>query len=65
MIKVNGRDTEWEENLTVEKLLQNKRYTYPKIIVRINGELIHREEYGSTPIRDGDDVKVIHLLAGG
>ncbi|AOT68204.1 sulfur carrier protein ThiS [Geosporobacter ferrireducens] len=65
MIKVNGRDSDWEENLTVEKLLQNKRYTYPKIIVRINGELINREEYASTPIRDGDDVKVIHLLAGG
>ncbi|MTI54254.1 sulfur carrier protein ThiS [Geosporobacter ferrireducens] len=65
MIKVNGRDSDWEENLTVEKLLQNKRYTYPKIIVRINGELINREEYASTSIRDGDDVKVIHLLAGG
>ncbi len=65
MIKVNGRDSDWEENLTVEKLLQNKRYTYPKIIVKINGELIHREKYSLTPIRDGDDVKVIHLLAGG
>jgi sulfur carrier protein len=65
MIKVNGRDFEWEEGLTVEKLLEKKRYTYPKIIVRINEKLILKEQYSSTPIYDGDDVKVIHLLAGG
>ncbi|WP_242946304.1 sulfur carrier protein ThiS [Geosporobacter subterraneus] len=62
---MNGRDSDWEENLTVEKLLQIKKYSYPKIIVKINGQLIDREHYTSTPIHDGDDVKVIHLLAGG
>ncbi len=65
MIKVNSRDFEWEEGLTVEKLLAKKRYTYPKIIVRINEKLILKAEYASTSIQDGDDVKVIHLLAGG
>ncbi|MBB6216554.1 sulfur carrier protein [Anaerosolibacter carboniphilus] len=65
MIKVNGRDFEWEDGLTVEKLLEKKRYTYPKIIVRINEKLILKEQYRSTSIYDGDDVKVIHLLAGG
>ncbi|MFZ5353118.1 MAG: sulfur carrier protein ThiS [Bacillota bacterium] len=65
MIKVNGRDFQWEEGLTVEKLLQQKNYTYPKLIVKINNVLIQPEQYASTPIRDGDDVKAIHLLAGG
>lgn len=65
MIKVNNRDFEWEEGLTVQKLLDKKTYTYPKLIIKINNVLVPSEEYSSTIIRDGDDVKVIHLLAGG
>lgn len=65
MIKLNNRDFEWEEGLTVQGLLNKKSYTYPKLIIKINHVLILSEEYASTFIRDGDDVKVIHLLAGG
>jgi sulfur carrier protein len=65
MIKLNNRDFEWEEGLTVQSLLNKKNYTYPKLIIKINNVLVSSEEYASTTIRDGDDVKVIHLLAGG
>ena len=65
MIKLNNRDYEWEEGLTVQGLLNKKSYTYPKFIIKINNVLVSSEEYTSTTIRDGDDVKVIHLLAGG
>lgn len=65
MIKLNNRDFEWEEGLTVQGLINKKSYTYPKLIIKINNVLVSSEEYTSTIIRDGDDVKVIHLLAGG
>lgn len=65
MIKVNTRDFEWEEGLTVQGLLDKKKYTFAKIIVSINGTIIDKEYYNTTIINDGDDVKVIHLLAGG
>jgi len=65
IIKVNGRDFQWEENLTIEGILEKKKYTFPKIIVKVNGDLIPPEEYSTKIIMNGDDVKVIHLLAGG
>ena len=65
MIKVNGRDHEWNKALTVNELLKRKKYTYPKIIVKINNKLIPKNKYASTLIHDGDEVQVIHLLAGG
>jgi len=40
MIKVNGRDREWEENLTVELLLKKCKYTFPLIMVKVNGKYI-------------------------
>jgi sulfur carrier protein len=65
MIKLNNRDYEWEVGLTVQRLLDKKSFTYPKLIIKINNVLVPSEEYASTVIKDGDDVKVIHLLAGG
>ncbi len=65
MIKVNSRDFEWQEGMTVQRLLELKEYTYVKIFVKINGAIIEKEDYATTMIQDGDDVKVIHLLAGG
>ncbi len=65
MIKVNGRDREWEKDLTVVLLLERCKYTFPLIMVKINGKYISREKYKDTAIMDGDDVQVIHSIAGG
>jgi len=66
VIRVNNRDeVEWEEGLAVSDLLERFRYTFPHIIVKINGEVIPCEEYPTRAIPDGVDVWVIHLIAGG
>ncbi|GAG35747.1 unnamed protein product [marine sediment metagenome] len=65
MIKVNGRAVEWEENLIVELLLKKCKYTFPLIMVKINGKYIPKEKYKDTLIADNDDVQVIHSIAGG
>ena len=66
MILVNNRDEiEWEDGLTVSTLLDRFRYTFPHIIVKIDGEVIPREQYPTRTIPDGADVRVIHLIAGG
>lgn len=51
--------------ITVERLLELKRYTFRMRTVKINGRLISRDSYGSEVINDGDDVKVIYLMSGG
>jgi len=65
MIKVNGSDYPWVEELTVSALLAEKGYTFSRIIVRVNGQLIHEEEYETAMVRDGDDVQVLHIFGGG
>ena len=66
MIRVNNRDEiEWEADLTVSDLLERFRYTFVHIIVKIDGEVVTREEYPTRTIPDGADVWVIHLIAGG
>lgn len=66
MIRVNNRDEiPWEPGLTVSELLRRFRYTFPAIVVTINGEVISEEEFATREIPDGADVRVIHLIAGG
>ncbi|WP_457557454.1 sulfur carrier protein ThiS [Candidatus Harpocratesius sp.] len=65
MIQVNNRDFEWFEGLTVKKLLELKRYTFPEIVVKINNIYIPPEEYEKTLIEDGDDVLALHMFGGG
>ena len=65
MIKVNGRDREWEKDLTVDLLLKKYKYTFPLIMVKINGKYVPKEKYKDTLIMDNDDVQAIHSIAGG
>lgn len=65
MINVNGSEHPWSQGLTVSALLAEKGYTFSRIIVRINGQLVHEEEYGTAMVRDGDDVQVLHIFGGG
>ena len=65
MIKVNTEDYPWTRPLSVQVLLDEKGYIFPHIVVRINGEYIEEDDYPKRLVQDGDDVLVLHLMAGG
>ncbi len=51
---INNRDTELAgDQLTVRQMLQQMKYTFPLILVRVNGEVIQKDRYDSFVIRAG------------
>jgi len=64
-ILVNGNKIEWQENLTVRSLLKLMNYTFKMLIIKVNGELVKKEQYDTFLIPPEADVKVIHLISGG
>ena len=52
-------------SITVERLLELKKYTFRLRIVKINGRIIDRDRYGREMINNGDIVQVIYLMSGG
>ena len=54
-----------KDSFSIDDLLEHKNFTFKFLVVRINGETIRREDYDRVMIREGDDVKVIHLISGG
>lgn len=65
-ITINNREEEFDgDKLTVNEMLELKRFTYKLRIVKVNGKLILREEYDSTYIYNKDDVQMLYLMSGG
>lgn len=66
MILVNNRDQiEWEEGMTIARLLEKCRFTAHQIHVFVNDQLVDRQAYPTYSLCDGDLVRVIHFIAGG
>lgn len=65
MIIVNTRQQDWHAGLTVQDVLDRNQYVFRHIVVRVNGEYVPEESWPSFPVSDGDDVTVLHLMAGG
>jgi thiamine biosynthesis protein ThiS len=65
MILVNGRKIEYKKEMTVNFILKELNYTFPLIIVKINGKIIPKEDFDTFILNDCDDLKIIHLVAGG
>jgi len=65
MVCVNEEEMEWQAGMTVQDVLDRRKYTFPLIIVQVDGQLVPKEEYAAYLVPDGADVKVIHLISGG
>lgn len=53
------------ESMSVSALLEYKRYTFPNIVVKVNGVLVRKEAYENTLLHEGDRVDMIHMVSGG
>jgi sulfur carrier protein len=65
MLQVNDEPLAYDPGMTVEDILKKKNYVFRMLAVWIDGEFVARGTYGKTVVRDGADVKVVHMIAGG
>ena len=61
----NNNESFESEKLTIRELLKIKNFTFKMLVIKINGTLVKKTDYDSTIVKDGDDVKVLHLISGG
>jgi len=65
-ITLNNTVEELPANInTIKALLEYKNYSFPNIVVKINGILIRKTEYNNATFGHGDKVDLIHLISGG
>ena len=65
-IVLNNKEEIIEGNiLTINELLQIKKFTFKMLVIKVNGILVKKNEYNKVTVKDGDDVMVLHLISGG
>ena len=51
-MRVNGKQVELKERLTLEKFLESNGYALTKVAVELNGKIVLRKEYTATILQD-------------
>lgn len=65
MVIVNNRDKlEWHEGMTVRDVLDEMHYRFSLITVRVNGDLVHGEDYDDYEVPDNAEITAFHLAHG-
>lgn len=65
-ITLNNRPEEFDsESLTINELLRIRNFTFKMLVIKVNGQLISKDQYDFQKVKEGDDVMVLHLISGG
>ncbi len=66
MIRVNGQyEVEHRDGMTVQDVLDALKFSFRMIVVKIDGQVVLRRDFGTTPVPDGTEMQAIHLISGG
>ncbi len=66
IINLNNRLEELPGNsMSIRDILKHMSFTFPHIIVKLNGQLVKKPSYDDIMVNDGDVLNAIHLISGG
>jgi len=65
LLIINGEEREIGASRTLSDLVRELDLTAPNFAVAVNNQVISKSEYDSTPIREGDQVEIVHAVGGG
>lgn len=65
-ITVNGQAQTMEKEISVKELLAAQQVEMPEYVtVQVNEELVVKENFATTIVKDGDVVEFLYFMGGG
>jgi len=64
-ITVNGKEEHLPRGMDVEAFLQSKGVRLEEVVVELNREIIAREKWRETIIKENDNLEILHFMGGG
>ena len=65
MITVNGKKKDLEKPMTVTEYLNENSYVPATVAIELNEEILERELYGKTILKEGDIMEIVQFMGGG
>jgi sulfur carrier protein len=64
-IRVNGEEREIADRLSLARLLEELQIRAGRVVVELNRNIVSREAHGSTLLKEGDALEIVHFVGGG
>ena len=65
-VRINGKETEVHQSMSIVDYLTSIGFDKKvSIAVAINGEIIPKDEYSETQLKNGDSMEVVRAIGGG
>ena len=64
-ITLNGEIKELEDEVTLDRLLELFSLPSQRVAVEVNKEVVRKQAWDATMIRDNDRIEVVHFVGGG
>ena len=64
-IQINGEHKDVLEGQSIATLLEQLQIRPGRVVVELNRAIISREAHGSTLLKEGDVLEIVHFVGGG
>ena len=64
-IQLNGRKLELTNKYSIVTLLKKYKIDSKKIAIELNGQIINRNKYRYTYLKNKDKIEIVHFIGGG
>ena len=65
IVFINGEKREIAAELSVVQLLQELGIRPGRVVVELNRDVVSRESHGTTFLKEGDNIEIVHFVGGG
>lgn len=64
-MKVNGEIFEFREGMTVSNLITEMGFSEAMVAVELNLDILSRDSFSSTVLKENDCIEVVRFIGGG
>lgn len=64
-IVLNGKEEMLENGILLSDLLKSKNIRKEIVVSELNGEIVDKEKYEMTSLKDGDKLEFVYYMGGG
>ena len=64
-LTINGENREILKSQNLESLIRELDIQAPNFAMALNQQVIPKSKYATTPIRENDEIEIVHAVGGG
>ncbi|MGH7847353.1 MAG: sulfur carrier protein ThiS [Candidatus Binatia bacterium] len=65
VVQINGEDREIALGLSVAQLLEQLAIRPARVVVELNRNVLSRDDFATTALKEGDKIEIVHFVGGG